>query len=343
MSEATLITGACGFVGLAVTEALLTRGDIVVALDRAAVPDDAAERFAMLPGRIIPIEGDIRSALDLAAAFDAAHVTRVLHAAVITAGAAREKADAETIVAVNLQGALAVQRAAVGHGVARFVYPSSVAVYGQQPEGAPPFTEDGTWPRPMMLYGITKLAAEQALARLAFVNGLSFAAARLGSVFGPWERDTGLRDTLSPHHFALRAAVAGEEAVLNTPTLGDHVYVRDVAAGLIGLLDAPTLPHVVFNLGSGVATSVVEFCAALAVAKPGFRWRLAAGGEAANVITHVPFSRPALDISRLAAATGYAPRFDLVAAAVDALAFYEVSGPPRAGTTSPGASSSGSS
>jgi UDP-glucuronate 4-epimerase len=322
VSEATLVTGACGFVGLAVTEALLARGDTVVALDSAVVPDEAAERFATLPGRIVPIQGDIRSAIDLDAAFVAAPVTRVLHAAVITAGAARERTDAETIVAVNLQGALAVQRAALAHGIARFVYPSSVAVYGQQPDGAPPFTEDGTWPRPVMLYGITKLAAEQALARLALVNGLSFAAARLGSVFGPWERETGLRDTLSPHHAALVAAVAGREAVLNTPTRGDHIYVRDVAAGLILLLDAAALTHAVFNLGSGVATSAADFCAALAAAKPGFCWRVAAEGEAANVITHVPFSRPALDISRLAAATGYAPRFDLAAAAADALTFY---------------------
>jgi nucleoside-diphosphate-sugar epimerase len=330
VSDVTLVTGACGFVGLAVTEALLARGSTVVAFDRAPVPADAAARFAALPGRIIPVQGDIRSEADLVAAFAAAPVTRVLHAAVITAGPAREKADAETIVAVNLAGALAVQRAALAHGVARFVYPSSVAVYGQQPEGAPPFTEDGTWPRPVMLYGITKLAAEQALARLALVNGLSFAAARLGSVFGPWERDTGLRDTLSPHHAALVAAVAGREAVLNTPTQGDHIYVRDVAAGLIGLLDAPALPHAVFNLGSGVATDAAAFCAALATVAPGFRWRVAAEGEAANVITHVPFSRPALDISRLAAATGYAPRFDLAAAAADALAFYTLSAGPRA-------------
>lgn len=322
MPEAVLVTGASGFVGLAVTEALLARGDTVVAFDRAALPDDAATCFAALPGRIVPVQGDIRSGTDLAAAFAAAPVARVLHTAVITAGAEREKRDAGTIVAVNVAGAIAVLEAAVAHRVTRFVYPSSVAVYGQQPEGSPPFTEDGTWPRPVMLYGITKLAAEQALARLARAHGLPFAAARLASVFGPWERDTGLRDTLSPHLSAIRCALAGEEAVLNRPSRGDHVSVRDVAAGLLALLDAPPLAHEVFNLGSGVATSAADFCAALAALRPGFRWRLAGGGEAANVVTHVPFDRPPLDISRLAAATGFTPRFDLAAAAADALAFF---------------------
>jgi nucleoside-diphosphate-sugar epimerase len=320
--EATLVTGAAGFVGLAVTEALLARGDTVVAFDSAPLPTDAVARFAALPGRIVPITGDIRSAADIAAAFAAIPIGRVLHAAVITAGPAREKADAATIVAVNMIGAIAVLQAAAAHRVARFVYPSSVAVYGQQPAGCPPFSEDGTWPKPAMLYGITKHAAEQALTRLARVHGLSLAAARLGSVFGPWERDTGLRDTLSPHLAATRSALAGEEAVLNPPTRGDHVYVRDVAAGLIGLLDAPALPHALFNLGSGVATDVADFCAALAAARPGFRWRRAEAGETATVITHVPFDRAPMSVARLTAATGYVPRFDLAAAAADALAFF---------------------
>lgn len=322
VSGATLVTGAAGFVGLAVTEALLARGDAVVAFDRADLPPDAIRRFAALPGRIVPVQGEIRSGADLAAGFAAAPVSRVLHAAVITAGPARERADAETIVSVNVIGAIAALTAAAARGVSRFVYPSSVSVYGQQPEGSPPFSEDGTCPRPLMLYGITKLAAEQALVRLAAVHGLSFAAARLGSVFGPWERDTGLRDTLSPHLAAIGRLLAGEEAVLNPPTRGDHVYVRDVAAGLVGLLDAPSPPHAVFNLGTGRVSDVADFCAALAALRPGFRWRLAHEGEASNVVTHVPFHRPAMDIARLAAATGYAPRFGLAAAAADALAFF---------------------
>ncbi|WP_158639117.1 NAD-dependent epimerase/dehydratase family protein [Elioraea rosea] len=323
MADATLVTGASGFVGLAVTEALLARGDTVVAFDRSPVPDDAARRFARLPGRLVSVQGDVRSDADLAAVFAAAPVSRVLHAAVITAGPEREKTDAETIVAVNVLGALAVLRACLAHRVARLVSPSSVAVYGQQPEGSPPFDEETTCPKPIMLYGITKLAAEQSLARLARVHGLSFAAARLGSVFGPWERDTGLRDTLSPHLAATVAALRGGDAVLNRPTRGDHVYVRDVASGLLGLLDAPALSHDLFNLGSGVATDVAMFCAALARHRPAFRWRIAAEGEAPSVVTHVPFDRPAMRVDRLVAATGWRPRYGLHEAAADALAFFE--------------------
>jgi nucleoside-diphosphate-sugar epimerase len=316
-----LVTGAAGFVALATIEALLARGDTVIAFDRAPIPDTARAALARLPGMLIEVAGDVRSAEDLGRAFAAAPVKRVLHAAVITAGPAREKADPETIVAVNVLGALAVFRAALAHDAARLVSPSSVSVYGAPPPGCTAFGEDETWPRPAALYGITKLAAEQLLARLGVVYGLSVATPRIGSVFGPWERDTGVRDTLSPHRSAFRAALAGEVALLNRPTRGDHVYVRDVAAGLIALLDAPALDRAVFNLGSGVATDVAEFCRALARRVPGFRWRAAGPEETPTVVTHVPFDRVPMDIRRIRDATGFQPRFaDLDQAVEDWLA-----------------------
>jgi UDP-glucuronate 4-epimerase len=153
------------------------------------------------------------------------------------------------------------------------------------------------------------------------VHGLSFAAARIGSVYGPWERETGVRDTLSAHRSAFLAAQRGELALLNRPTRGDHVYVRDVAAGLIALLDAPSLDRAVFNLGSGVATDVAAFCRVLARRVPGFRWRAAGPEETPTVVTHVPFDRVAMDIRRIRDATGFQPRFaDLDQAAEDWLA-----------------------
>jgi nucleoside-diphosphate-sugar epimerase len=316
-----LVTGAAGFVGLATVEALLARGDTVVAFDRAPIPDDARAAVARLPGRLVEVAGDVRSAEDLARAFAAVPVQRVLHAAVITAGSAREKADPETIVAVNVLGTLAVFRAALANRVVRLVAPSSVSVYGAPPPGCTAFGEDETWPRPAALYGITKLAAEQMLVRLAAVHGLSVATPRLGSVYGPWERETGVRDTLSPHRSAFQAAARGEVALLNRPTRGDHVYVRDVAAGLVALLDAPALDRAVFNLGSGVATDAAEFCRALARRVPGFRWRAAGPEETATVVTHVPFDRVAMDIRRIRDATGFQPRFaDLDQAVEDWLA-----------------------
>ncbi len=306
---AVLITGASGFVGLAVTEALLEQGTDVIAFDRQGPPAEVRQRFAALAGRLIPVEGDVRSSTDLDRALRAGDADRVLHAAAITAGPERERADPESVLSVNVLGTVAALQAAARHRLARFVFVSSVAVYGAPPPGCAAFDEQETCPRPVTLYAISKLAAEQALVRLAQQAGLSFACARLGPVYGPCEPETGVRDTLSPHRAAMAAALCGEEAVLGPTSRGDHIYVRDAAAGLLALLAAPRLDQPVLNLGSGVVSDVAGFCTALASQLPRFRWRYARPGERPNVVSPVPFDRPAMAIGRIRAAVGFAPRF----------------------------------
>jgi nucleoside-diphosphate-sugar epimerase len=123
---AILITGAAGFVALNVVEHLLTAGRDVVGLDRIALPSRAQRTFGALPGRFTLIGGSILSTADLRRALTIAPIEAVIHCAVITAGSAREKSDPETIVAVNIQGAVATVMAAARQGVKTFVYPIPV-------------------------------------------------------------------------------------------------------------------------------------------------------------------------------------------------------------------------
>jgi nucleoside-diphosphate-sugar epimerase len=313
---AILVTGAAGFVGLNVVEHLLLGGTDVVGFDRLALPPRAAAAFAAYPGRLTMIEGSVLSPGDLGRAMAHAPIEAAIHCAVITAGSAREKADPESIVAVNVQGAVATLAAAARHGIERFVYPSSVSVYGTAAIGVDPVPESLP-PAPVMIYGMTKLACEILLPRVAQVQGVRLAIARLASVFGPWEYETGVRDTLSPMKSALELARAGKEAVLSQPGLGDFCYSRDIAAGLVGLAMAPALNQVIYNLGSGLALSAEDWCRAVAAIVPGFQWRRAAEGEAANTISHVAFDRGGLDITAIARDTGYRPAFPMEKSADD--------------------------
>src|ERR1700729_3356188 len=113
---AILVTGAAGFVALNVVEHLLSSGRDVVGLDRSPLPERAGRAFAAMPGRFTPVDGSILSAADLTRALTAAPIETVIHCAVITAGSAREKSDPETIVAVNVQGAVGTLMAAVRGG-----------------------------------------------------------------------------------------------------------------------------------------------------------------------------------------------------------------------------------
>lgn len=315
---AILVTGAAGFVGLNVTEHLLRLGRDVVGLDRLDLPAQARSDFAALPGHLVMIGGSVMSDADLARALTIRPVDAVIHCAVITAGSAREKRDPEGIVAVNVQGAVQALVAAARRGVRRFVYPSSVAIYGTNAQGVDPIPESLA-PKPVMIYGLSKLACEVLLPRIAEVQGIGFAAARLASVFGPWEYATGVRDTLSPMLSVVELARAGEEAVLSRPGTGDFCYSRDIAAGLAALAEAPALPQTIYNLGSGRASSAEDWCRAVAAEVPGFRWRRAAEGEAANVVSHVAFDRGGLDITAVARDAGYAPTFSFETAAQDYL------------------------
>ena len=239
----------------------------------------------------------------------------MIHCAVITAGSAREKADPETIVAVNVQGAVATLMAAARHRVTTFVYPSSGSIYGAVARDVPLIDEDALMPAPVALYGLTKRAAETILPRVAVVQGVRFAAARLGTVYGPWEYATGVRDTLSPMLQVLECALRGEEAILCSAWRGDFVYSRDVADGLVRLVDAPSLSRVVYNLGSGVLGSAQTWCEAVARCVPGFRWRHARAGETGNIESHTGFHRGPMAIGKIARDTGYVPRYDFARAA----------------------------
>jgi len=162
-----LVTGASGFVGVNLVEALLARGHEVVAMSLDAYPG---------AGRTVEIRGDTTDTALLERSMREHQIEAVWHGAAITAWAEREKPEASPIVEVNLLATVRSLEAAARAGVRRFVYPSSSAVYGFTAfEGVGPVTE-GAPLRPMNLYGITKVAAEAAVLRLAPALGLQACA-----------------------------------------------------------------------------------------------------------------------------------------------------------------------
>ena len=312
----TLVTGAAGFVGLALTEALLAVGQCVIALDAAPLPAAAQTLFATLPGTLQPIVADVRDADALAQAM--AGADRMVVMAAVTAGPAREAADPEGIIGVNVGAVATAVRLAAAAGLRRVVHVSSVAAYGALPGTPGPLTEDMPC-HPTGLYGVTKLAGEGVALRLAGLAGLDLVAARLGSCFGPWEHATGLRDTLSPQWQVLDAVWRDQPVVLETDAVRDWIYVRDAAAGLLALLDTPGLPHRIYNVGCGTTWPLSAWCEALA---PGRPWQV---GRAPHVRTWNV--RPPTSIARLLADTPFRPRFGAVEAAADWLAFLDRAGP----------------
>ncbi|MFL6836823.1 MAG: NAD-dependent epimerase/dehydratase family protein [Bradyrhizobium sp.] len=315
---AAFITGSAGFVGLAVTEALLTRGERVIGFDLCPLSEHAERVFAGLPGRFEQVIGDVCDAEGLKAALRRSDASCVLNLAAVTAGTGREIGDPVGVVRVNIGGAAATIEAAAACGIRRVLHLSSGSVYGASGRDAGLLTEDAPL-RPEQLYGITKQASEAVALRLADLHRLDLSIGRLGTCFGRWEYTTGARDTPSAPHQIVQAARSGIPAILPRSHVRDWLYARDAAAAMLELLYARTRRRQVYNLAAGFMWSIADFCARLQQVWSGFEWRFAQQGEAANIDYYAPYDRSPMAIERLRGDTAFLPRYNLAEALADYL------------------------
>ena len=316
-----MITGGAGFVGLNVAEHLLGRGDAVVLFDMSAPPDRAAAALSGLPGRLVIVRGDVRDGAAVEAAMRAHDVDRLVNGAAITADAAREAREARRIAEVNLIGTIEVLEAAGRVGVKRVVQMSTGAIYGPAADDRL-LDEDSDLPTPTSLYAITKFAAERTALRYRETRGLDLAVVRLGTVFGRWEYDTGVRDTISLPLQLHGRATRGESVVLPPGAGADWIYASDIAGGVAALLDAPAIPRGLYHLSSGRFWPAEAWCERLADAFPGFSWRVGATREEADIARNAGTVRAPFSVARIQADLGFSPRFDEAAAFADFFAHH---------------------
>jgi UDP-glucose 4-epimerase len=310
-----LIFGGTGFVGLNIAAALLARGHAVTLFDRAGLPPAAQKAFAHHADRLTTVQGDItdRQAIEevIAAGCEA-----IILGAAITAGPEREAADPETILRVNLLAQTPVLIAARRSRVGRIINLSSAAAYGTNAFSSMPLDEE-TDCDPVSLYAITKFTSEKVAARLAALWQCDIISVRLSAVFGPWERATGVRDTLSPQAQMLAAMQHGREAVLPRPGVRDWIYAPDVAEAVTLLIEAAKPKHRLYNISTGLEWSALQWGEELAALHSGFICRLAEAGEAPSVDLHSPADRAPLSVERMAQEFGWRARFGCADSAAD--------------------------
>lgn len=175
-----LLTGASGFIGTALSRALVARGHWV-----RAVVKGAGAPSADTPGLHRVTVGDIAGEIDRRALLEGIDV--VVHLAAV---AHRAAADAHEIRRVNVEGTARLADAA-SESVRRFVFLSSVKVHGED-SGDGAYTETGPT-RPEDAYGRSKLEAERVLADLAARSGMELALVRPPLVYGPGVKANFLR------------------------------------------------------------------------------------------------------------------------------------------------------
>lgn len=303
---AVLILGGAGFVGLNIAEALLAKGETVVVFDRRPIPPAAKRAFKTHPGTVIEVIGDALKDGAILSALKDNKVDRMFCAAAITAGPERDVSAPRSILEVNLMGFTAALEAARDAGLKRVINVGSTAAYGTTAFGDKPLSEDlPAWPHNM--YSTTKFASECITRRLAELWGMDMFSVRLSGVFGPWEVDSGLRDTLSPQMQASLIALKGGEATLRYRDMRDWTYSRDIADALVRLINSESRPYDVFNISCSDPWSTADWCELLAGGYPDFSWRLAKPDEEPTVNLHGDVDRQLLVSARLKEALGWSP------------------------------------
>jgi UDP-glucose 4-epimerase len=169
-----LVTGAAGFIGSHVTDECLRLGMEVVATD------DLSGGFAEnVPGRATWIRGDVRDADFVESLWASGSYDYVYHLAAYAAEGLSHFIRAYNY-RTNLEASALLINQAILNGVKRFVFTSSIAVYGSEQT---PMSEDMV-PRPEDPYGISKYAVELDLAAAHDLFGLDYTIFRPHNVYG---------------------------------------------------------------------------------------------------------------------------------------------------------------
>ncbi|MGD1079107.1 MAG: NAD-dependent epimerase/dehydratase family protein [Candidatus Sulfotelmatobacter sp.] len=230
-----LVTGGRGFIGRAVVKLLQRLGYGVVSLDARPPTSSPASRRE--------VECDLADARQLQRVFEIEQIGGIIHlAAILPTAAQREPVRATR---VNVDGSLHLLEMARRFDVRRFVFGSSLSVYGTY--AADQVVSEADRAAPEDLYGAAKLYVEQIGEAYRQSYGLEFVSLRIGRVVGGGAQSASsawrsqIVELLPTRHAAeITLPYVGSERIL-------LVHVDDVAKMLVALLGAACPAHSAYN------------------------------------------------------------------------------------------------
>jgi len=297
-----LVTGGAGFIGSHVCEALLRRGDRVVALDNFDEFYDPAIKRRNLVGCLghpsfALAEGDIRDTAAVDATFKQHRPDVILHLAA-RAGVRPSIERPLLYQDVNVHGTAVLLDAAQRSGIGRFVFASSSSVYGNNPKV--PFSETDNVDHPISPYAATKKAGELLCFTYHHLYSMNLTCLRFFTAYGPRQRPD-----LAIHKFARLIEASRPIPVFGDGrTMRDYTYIGDIVDGVLRSIDRCQGYHI-YNLGESQPIALSDLIVALEHAL-----------EKKAIIDRQPpqpgdVERTFADIARARAELGYRPATDL--------------------------------
>ena len=277
MARTFLVTGAAGFIGAALTQRLLQRGDRVLGIDNLNDYYDPSLKQARLREieaaelsgawrfeRIALEDGDALMAL-----FAEEKPSVVVNLAA-QAGVRYSLENPAAYIQSNLVGFGHLLEGCRHYGTENLVYASSSSVYGGNRNL--PFDEQQPVNHPVSLYAASKKANELMAHTYSHLYGLPATGLRFFTVYGPWGRPD-----MAPMLFARAMLTGAPIKVFNFGKMQrDFTYIDDIVEGVLRCCDKPATanpafdplmpdpataaaPHRVFNIGNSQPIELLRF------------------------------------------------------------------------------------
>lgn len=269
-----LVTGSAGFIGAALCEALLLRGDSIIGVDNLndyyspQLKQDRLHRFARHP-KATQVNIAIEDKAQLNQIFAKHQPDAVINLAA-QAGVRYSLSNPRAYIDSNITGFLNVLEACREFGTKHLVYASSSSVYGANTRM--PFCETDHVDHPVSLYAATKKSNELMAHTYSHLFGIPTTGLRFFTVYGPWGRPD-----MAPMLFAEKIL---RDQAIDVFNFGNHrrdfTYIDDIVAGVIHTLDNPAsanpewtglnpdpassrAPYRVYNIGSNNPVELLYF------------------------------------------------------------------------------------
>ncbi|MDX1483891.1 MAG: NAD-dependent epimerase/dehydratase family protein [Alphaproteobacteria bacterium] len=260
-----LVTGAAGFIGYHVAEALIGRGEEVIGVDNLCDYYDVGLKKARLD-RLQSHAAFTFKQLDIAEDGDMVvlaralkGVTGIVHMAA-QAGVRYSMVNPQAYVRDNIGGHLNIlEICRHADTLSHLVYASSSSVYGGNEKL--PYAEADPVDRPVSLYAASKKADELISYTYSHLYGFAATGLRFFTVYGPWGRPD------MAYYLFTEAILRGETIrVFNRGDMRrDFTYIDDAVAGVLAALDRPPEaaaggpPHRVYNIGNHTPVELLRF------------------------------------------------------------------------------------